>query len=134
MKFFGRIAIGVAASAVLTPPVAMTIGAYTFYTAKFMEYMVEEEDREACKFISNCAQDIALCGLSDALIGVNSSSKEFTLINNESNEKITEKAISLGKEIYDNKKYLNPLISSIKHKKHLNKGIEFIQDCEVCNV
>jgi len=134
MKFFGRIAIGVTASVILTPPVAMTIGAYTFYTAKFMEYMVEEEDRETCKFISNCGQDIALCGLSDALIGISSPSKEFTLINSESSERITEKAISLGKEIYDNKKYINPLISSIYHKKHLDKGVEFIQDCEVCNV
>ena len=62
LKFVGRVAISFVAGAVLTPPVAVFIASYTYGTSKCMEYLVEEEDKETFRFISDCAVDVATGG------------------------------------------------------------------------
>lgn len=157
LKFVGRIAIGVVASAILTPPVALYLGSVTYGTSKCLEYMVEEEDQEACRFISSCAMDVATGGLIDCAVGtkaVSLISQETKLIGHTASKEIAQhgmteiakELIKSGKKISKSQRNLEfirktkelcstalELKYQIRHKKHLDNGINYLESCEVCN-
>lgn len=157
LKFLGKVAIGVVASTILTPPVALYLGSVTYGTSKCLEYMVEEEDQETCRFISSCAIDVATGGLIDCAVGtkvISLISQETKLIGHTTSKEIAQhgatdvakELIKSGKKISKSQRNLEfirktkelcstalELTEQLYHKKHLDKGINYLESCEVCN-
>lgn len=158
LKFLGRAAISFVAGTVLTPPVAVFIGTYTYGTAKCMEYLVEEEDKKTCRFISDCSIDIATSGLFNCLVGTKSvslASETTRAIGQQASKEIarnglTETAKELivnGKVVSDMQKSLKAVddfknncstliesLEQIKHKNHLDNNVNYLESCELCKL
>jgi gas vesicle protein len=156
LKFFGKVAIGFAINAVLTPPVALYLGSVTYGTSKCLEYMVEEEDKETCRFISDCAMDVATGGLLDCAVGAKAvslasqtthsigqqASKEIArngmtevakeLIINGKVASDMQKSYEIAKNVKDVGSTFIELAEQIKHKIHLDNNINYLESCKIC--
>jgi len=122
-----------------------------------MEQIVEEGDKEAYMLISNCAIDVATGGLFNCLVGTKSislTSETTRAVGRQASKEITRNGMSeVAKELIVNGKVVSDmqrvcefannfkddgltfseLSEQIKHKIHLDKGVDYLESCEVCN-